>query len=100
MSIESKPQLIRIVPNPPGESGLVETQGTRLFVGEQEVSGIQRVELVAEVNDVWRARIDCTITECPDLMALAIFHKPSAWARIKSWWRDLTRSMHGVDYPR
>ena len=88
MSIEGKPQLIRVVQAAPDRSGTVLTQGTQVFVGDQEISGIQRIEIVAEVNDVWRARIDCTLTGSIDLQALAVFHKATRWDRLKAWLRE------------
>lgn len=49
---------VKIVPPSPDYDGPRQTLGTKLYVGDNEVYGIQRIELVGEVNNVWRARID------------------------------------------
>lgn len=50
---------LKVVPCP----GSAKTQGT-LVVGPdgKEIGGITRIELVAEMNDLWRARIDCMVS--------------------------------------
>ena len=34
------------------------TQGTRVFAGDQELTGITRIELTAGTNDLWRGRVE------------------------------------------
>lgn len=98
--MDSKPQLMRVVAPESMEDGLARTMGTKVFVGDQQVTGITRIELVCEVNDVWRARIECHIQPPADLSALAVVYFPSRWQRLKKWWRDLARPANGMDFPR
>lgn len=43
--------------------GPMKTQGVRVLgPGGEAIGGIKRIELVAEVNDVWRAKIDCYVS--------------------------------------
>jgi hypothetical protein len=39
----------------------VGTQGTTVWVGDHQLTGVTKIELVAEVNDVWRAVIHCAV---------------------------------------
>lgn len=48
-------EMIRIVPPEPSETGVTVAQGTKVYVGDQEVTGVIRVETSAEVNGVWLA---------------------------------------------
>lgn len=77
--------IARIVAAEDADPKLTKTQGTKVFVGDQELTGITRIELVCEVNDVWRARIDLMVQPPADLSATAIIHYPTAWQRIKRW---------------
>ena len=55
-------RLLKIIPikADPGEPTL--TRGTKVVTEDGcEVGGVTRIELAAECNDVWRARIDCMI---------------------------------------
>lgn len=61
------------------------TQGTRLFVGDQELTGVTRVELICEINDVWRARVECMADPPADLLSVASIARPSLWRRFRRW---------------
>lgn len=50
-------EMIRIVPPEPDEMGVTRAQGTKVYVGDQEVTGVIRVETAAEVNGLWVATI-------------------------------------------
>jgi hypothetical protein len=80
-------QMMRIVAAEPNENGLTRTQGTKVFAGDTELTGITRIELTADVNDVWRARIDVTIQPPIELNALSIVHYPTRWQRFMHWIR-------------
>jgi hypothetical protein len=85
-------QLIRVVPNPPSESGLTLTQGTKLMIGDVDISrGVTSVTLHCEVNDVWRATIECNVEPPADLAALAFIRYPTHWDRLRVWLRRLVR---------
>lgn len=75
------------------------TQGTKVLVGDIQIPGITRIELVCEVNDIWRARIDLNV-QATDLNALSVFHQFSRWQRLMNWWRELVRPVHGFDFRR
>ena len=56
--------LLTIVPdsNDCGQ-GLMPTTRTKVLgLDGEAIGGIKRIELVAEVNDVWRAKIDCYVS--------------------------------------
>ena len=51
---------VRIVAPPvDAEAGVSLAVGTRVFVGDVEVPGVYKVELVAEVDNAWKAKIHC-----------------------------------------
>lgn len=55
-------RLLKIIPikADPGEP--TRTRGTKVVTEDgREVEGVTKIELVAECNDVWRARIDCLV---------------------------------------
>ena len=56
------------------------------------IRGIRRVELIAEVNDVWRARIDChvTVPKIENVLADLPSGKPM------NWWRRVLLRLAGV----
>lgn len=56
-------RLIVIKPPEQGKPGMPTlTQGTRVCTHDgQPIGGITRIELIAEPQDVWRARIDCHV---------------------------------------
>lgn len=85
-------QLIKVVPNQPRESGLTFTQGTKLMLGDVDISrGITSITLHCEVNDVWRATIQANVEPPADLTALAFIHYPTHWDRLRVWLRRLSR---------
>ena len=58
-------KLISIVPAEPKENGLTPCQGTRVLDAEgNPIPGITRIELIAEVNEVWRAVLHTTVQPC------------------------------------
>lgn len=85
--------ILTIIPPPAEEcSGLTRTQGTKLLVDGQELKGVTRVVLVAEVGDVWRARIECMA----HVQAM-----PGMWVEVHegvqlTWWRRLLLRLVGV----
>lgn len=46
-------------------NGMHRTQGTRVFVGDVEVTRVTGITLRADVDGVWRATIEC-IPQLPD----------------------------------
>lgn len=77
--------LVRIVAPEPTGGGLTKTQGTRVFAGQVEITGITKIELSCDLNDVWRGTITMMVQPPADLSALAMFHRPSLWQRFKRW---------------
>jgi hypothetical protein len=41
------------------ENGLLKTQGTEVFVDGKKLEGVTKITLVAEMNSVWKATIEC-----------------------------------------
>lgn len=73
------------VPAEPGEPQ--RTQGTKVLLPSgEELKGVHRIVLVAEVNDLWRAEIHCH-AQVTDLTALAFVHRPTLWQRVMGWVR-------------
>lgn len=73
--------LVRIVPPEPSEFGWTKTQGTKVFVGDQEIRHVVRIETMAEPNSLW----ECTITlqaVPPDVPMVGRFFVQPA----KRWW--------------
>lgn len=84
---------VTVVPGPVDEaSGLTCTQGTKVLVDGQELKGVTRVVLVAEVNDVWRAHIECyaQVPVMPGMCVVVEDRAPMAW------WRRMLLRMAGV----
>lgn len=78
--------VLRVVPAEPRDGkGPHRCQGARLFVGDQELTGVTRVELVAQVNGVWRAKVECWVNPPADLRAEAVFTRPTCRQRLKHW---------------
>ncbi|MCU1054182.1 hypothetical protein JAK47_06490 [Stenotrophomonas maltophilia] len=85
--------IVTIVPPPVDErSGLTRAQGTRVLVDGQELKGVTKVELVASVDDVWRARIECMahVRVMPGMLLEVESHRPL------SWWRRIALRIAGV----
>lgn len=64
----------------------------RLYVGDIELTHVQRVELVAEPNSLWRAKVECLVKPPSSLMAGAVIRYPNMWQRFKRWVRLATKS--------
>jgi hypothetical protein len=81
--------VVRIVPVEAEPSGVVATQGTQCFVGDQILGSVYKIELTAEVNDVWRAIIHChpNFSEITALSDLVVKHQRPMWRRVLSWLR-------------
>lgn len=82
----SEAKLVRIVPAPAEGNGPHRAQGTKVFVGDLQMTGVTRIELICEVGDVWRARIDCHV-QPTDIDALAFVYTPNLWHHIRRWFR-------------
>ncbi|WQI19770.1 hypothetical protein U2S91_16705 [Stenotrophomonas maltophilia] len=86
--------IVTIIPPPVDDgSGLTRTQGTKVLVDGQELKGVTKVELVASVDDVWRARIECVaqVQVMPGMLLEVESH------RRLSWWRRLAYRIAGAD---
>lgn len=89
--------LLTIIPpidrNP---TGPMMTRGTIVRTADgKPVSGVTRIELIAELNDVWRAKIECHVrlAEMPRIMA-------EVQQRPLTWWQRICLRMagcHAVD---
>jgi hypothetical protein len=78
----------------PGLHGVSLTKGTRIMVGDVELSGVYRLVLTAIPNDVWRAEISCYI-EPPPLVA-AYAEVKRGRRTFREWWRDWRRGERDV----
>lgn len=75
----------RIIPDK-SDGPVQESQGTKVMVGDVELSGVTKVVLTAEVGETWRAEIHCHAICSGEVLALAglrPFKRP--------WWRRLIR---------
>lgn len=68
------------------------TQGTKVLgPGGVAIDGVKRIELVAEVDDVWRAKIDCMVS---------VPHPFRVDANVRvirfSWWQRLFLRLAGL----
>jgi len=59
------------------------------MIGDVEMKGVTRIELVAEVNSVWKARIDCNL-QATDLIADAVvsYQRMTLLEHLRGWWRS------------
>lgn len=58
-------KLISIIPPEPRENGLTLSQGTKVLDSSgNAIPGITRIELIAEVDEVWRAVLHTTVQPC------------------------------------
>lgn len=76
--------LLTIVPrdaNP--RTGLVLTQGTKLLLDGKEVSGVTKVVITGEHNDIWRAEIHCMV----NMKAMPGMLIDIERSYHSSWWR-------------
>lgn len=78
-------QLLRVIPPPADKSGHTLTRGTKVLTpGGAEIKGVYRIELVGDVDDVWRAVLHCHV-QPPALSAeCTVVAKPMSWWR--RWW--------------
>lgn len=76
---------LRIIPYVEGD-GPQRTQGTMVLVGDQEINGVTGITLRADVNDLWRATIECHVLP-PELAATGLFvtERRSLYRRIADW---------------
>lgn len=86
--------LLRIVPPAALASGLTNTRGTKIFMDDTQIRGVTRIEIICGIDDVWRARIECTF-DPTDLSSLSMEFKPTMWQRFKLWWRNLPPAREG-----
>lgn len=66
-----KPKVLRIVPGEHDSTGAQLANGTRIFCGDQEVSQVTKLTLVAEVGGIWKATIECAVIP-PEVDALQV----------------------------
>lgn len=87
-----RPRYLRIVPRLPDAQGAQGTMGTQVICPDgTAIPGVTSITLIARVNDVWRAQIECIVAP-PEISADAIIeYRPSL-----SWWRLLLLRMSGV----
>jgi hypothetical protein len=83
---KAKTKTIRIIPPAPTETGLTRSQGTRVVTGSgDEIEGVTRIELTAQVNDLWRAHLWVN-PEAVELSGVLATWEPSPRP---SWWRRM-----------
>jgi hypothetical protein len=87
-------QLITVVPPEMRPGRPTPTYGTQVLLPNgSKLSGVTRIELVAELNDLWRARIDCHVN-VPRLPGLTL--DSINQSKPLSWWRRLLLRAAGV----
>lgn len=89
----SKPERVRIIPPKERQGAPTLTQGTRVVTQSGiEVGNVNRVELIADVNDVWRAQIHLNVDPAgvESIVANAVFVPVTS---LKWWQRLLVRIM-------
>lgn len=92
-----KQQFVRIVPRVKDFGGLVPTMGTKVMVGDQELPGVTKIVLIAEVGGIWRAQIHCHVNMQP-MDALAVIHYPLPWwRRVLNWINGDTTPQQQLD---
>ncbi|UYB51165.1 hypothetical protein OCJ37_14340 [Xanthomonas sp. AM6] len=85
--------IVTIVPAAMDEHiGTTPTRGTKVLVDGVELKGVTRVVLMAEVDDIWRAHIECyaEVQTMPG-MWLEVHERPRL-----TWWRRLLLRAAGV----
>jgi len=86
--------LATIIPPATPADGYTRTQGTRVQLSDGSfLSGIKRIEIVAEVNGIWRARIDCMVNVqvMPGVMI-----EVGTPGKPVTWWRRALLRLAGV----
>lgn len=89
----SKAELLSIVPSAPdSESGYSITNGTKVMLDGQEVKGITKIVITGEVNNVWRANIECivNVSAMPGMLLEVVSVTPL------TWWRRVLLRLAGV----
>ena len=86
--------LLSIVPSSPdSESGYSLTHGTKVMLDGQEVKGVTKIVITGEVNDVWRANIECmvNVSAMPGMLLEVVAVTPL------TWWRRVLLRLAGVN---
>jgi len=73
-----------VVPEGRGD-GYQMANGTQVWVGNEKLSGVLKVELVAETNCIWTAVIHCAVVP-QSIDAVYQIRYASLWHYIKAWW--------------
>jgi hypothetical protein len=76
-------QVLRIVPRTTPVRGPVATMGTKVLTEDgTEIRGITRIVVTADVGDIWRAEIHCTVL-ADEMRALAkVADSLTRWQRL------------------
>jgi hypothetical protein len=78
---------VRIVPSAPCSLGVSKTQGTQVLMPDgTPIPRVHRIELVADVDDVWRATIHCYV-QVGEMSALGTIIRTDP--KHRPWWRRL-----------
>jgi hypothetical protein len=91
---------LRIVPATRDGEGATPTRGTHVFAGDTQIRGVTGITLRADVNDVWRATIECNVKPPAELLAQArvVLINTPWWRRALHWItgepRDVTSLAH------
>ena len=89
-------ELATIIPPRNTGKGPTVTQGTKVVLSDgSELKGITRIEIQANANDVWRARIDCYIK--PAIVKDALLEVRQSAGVPFSWWRKALLRLAGID---
>lgn len=63
------------------EDGITKTRGTKILGPDGvPIKGVRKIILVADVDDVWRATIECTVTPPPEVTADCVIESAFAAA--------------------
>lgn len=92
--------VLRIVPRAAEPGRLTPTRGTEvLTAGGQPVPGVTKIELVAEANGVWMARLHCFVAIDGELIAQVMppEAEPAAIARLEAKLDALLDALAGED---
>lgn len=85
--------ILSIVPSvPDSESGYSLTHGTKVMLDGQEVKGLTKIVITGNVNDVWRANIECmvNVSAMPGMPLEVVAVTPL------TWWRRVLLRLAGV----
>lgn len=90
---ETKGGILTIVPSAPDtETGRSITHGTKVMLDGQELKGVTKIVITGEVNDVWRASIECmvNVSAMPGMLLEVVEATPL------TWWRRVLLRVAGV----